>query len=181
MKIQLDNLSVKSLRDKLTRLDKKSVTVNEFDVYLDRDLELTAADKAFRIRLTDSTHVTVSSLELTFKGPKLSTTVKTRMETTLCLVESCLEETVAFFVQLGFQPIGRVSKKRMTWKIEKEGRVFSISLDDVKDLGTFMEIETIADESNQEEAEQSLNSVLESLIGKKTASESKSIMKSYFA
>ena len=55
-------------------------------------------------------------------------------------------------VQLGFRPSGVVKKTRVTYHLAIDGRKYELALDDVDGLGMFLEIETLAEESEKESA-----------------------------
>ncbi|MFW9843794.1 MAG: class IV adenylate cyclase [Candidatus Thorarchaeota archaeon] len=105
-------------------------------------------DEAFRLR-----HRTVSNgqshpetyvtpFELTYKGPKIDDRTKTRIEYTVDLHDS--EAISQILVHIGFKLVGRITKHREIFDIEG----IIASLDDVTDVGTYIEFELIADGKN---------------------------------
>ena len=101
-------------------------------------------DEAFRIR-----HRTVSMgqslsetddvlIELTYKGPKIDDKTKTRIEYTVELHDS--EAISQILVHTGFKLVGRITKHREIFDIEG----ITASLDDVTDVGNYIEFELIA-------------------------------------
>ena len=102
-------------------------------------------DEAFRIR-----HRTISKghslsdtddtlIELTYKGPKIDDKTKTRIEYNVDLHDS--EAISQILVHTGFKLIGRITKHREIFDIEG----ITASLDDVADVGNYIEFELIAD------------------------------------
>lgn len=73
---------------------------------------------------------------VTFKGPKLKSEVKAREEIEVNIENS--SEAMKLLKKLGYEPWITIEKERETYQFNK----FTVSLDKVKDLGHFMEIET---------------------------------------
>lgn len=116
----------------------------------DRDFGNT--DEALRIRVQDGTSF------LTYKGPKLDKISKTRKELEVKIVDP--KNMGHILTSLGFLPVMTVIKKRKNFRI---GDLF-ISLDEVRDLGDYIEIEsTLNDAKNFDEKVQSIFKFLEKL------------------
>ena len=106
---------------------------------------------------------------LTYKGPKVKSGIKVREE-----IEAIIEdgsEVEKLLIKLGYEPWITVEKIREVFCFEK----FFVSLDYVKSLGSFMEIEQIIDESrSKSKAEQEILELLRKIgispkhIAKKT-------------
>ncbi|MGL4669078.1 MAG: class IV adenylate cyclase [Methanobacteriaceae archaeon] len=83
---------------------------------------------------------------ITYKGPKIDKNSKTRKEIEVGIEDS--EKVSDIFEELGFSPVAKVIKNREIFKINNIGddinrdNSFIISLDDIKGLGPYMEIET---------------------------------------
>ncbi len=91
-------------------------------------------DEALRIRETDNGTV------MTYKGPKETIQgSKVRSETNLTINSGKDAETI--LQSLGFFRVAEVIKKREYWKYQD----FSIALDEVEGLGSFIEIELLSD------------------------------------
>jgi adenylate cyclase class 2 len=121
-------------------------------------------DEALRIRNSSSEGYIV-----TYKGPRFQSSTKSRVELNM-KVEN-IQEFLQLLKHLGFEFSAHVTKLRETWKI----RDLSISLDDVKGLGKFVEIEVKVDnEFEAEDAEAIINGFLQKLglDGKPTIRES---------
>jgi adenylate cyclase class 2 len=108
--------------------------------------DFTDTDEALRIRRIGEVFY------LTYKGPKMDTVSKTREEIEVVISP----ELGKILERMGFSPVARIIKTRRNF--EKDGIVLSI--DEVKDLGTFVELEATSE--NPEDAKELL-SLLESL------------------
>jgi adenylate cyclase class 2 len=121
-------------------------------------------DEALRIRVEDGRSV------LTYKGPKMDKVSKTRKE-----VETEIKDIDGMgniLSSLGFFPVATVSKKRKNFRLGD----FFISLDEVRDLGHFMEIEiAVKDSKNFQEKVESIFK----FMGKLGINRESSIRKSY--
>lgn len=102
-------------------------------------------DEALRIRVQDDTAF------LTYKGPKMDKVSKTRKE-----VQTRIDDITGMgniLSSLGFFPVATIAKKRKNFRIGD----FYISLDEVRDLGNFMEVEiTMKDHSKYQEKVESI-------------------------
>lgn len=123
--------------------------VVQSDTYLTHPArDFARTDEALRLRRQgDATRIT-------YKGPKVDTTTKTRLEVELPLPEG--DDYAARFEGLldllGFGVVAQVRKHRRTALVEWEGATIEISLDDVDRLGRFVELETQADEAGLTDA-----------------------------
>lgn len=120
-----------------------------------RDFAMT--DEALRLRqVGDET-------ELTYKGPRLDATTKTRRELSLPLAGEAGGRTVAawtaLLVALGFREVATVAKRRRPFALERDGHDVEIALDEVECLGPFVELELVADETGIAAARACLASV----------------------
>ena len=100
--------------------------------------------EAFRLRLSGG------EVLATYKGPRQSHAVKTRRELELPLSDdpSRLEAYAALFGFLGFEPVAEVRKTRRKATFVAGGAELEICLDQVDELGDFVEIEAIADDDH---------------------------------
>jgi len=121
-------------------------------------------DEALRIRVEDGRSV------LTYKGPKMDKVSKTRKE-----VETEIKDIDGMgniLSSLGFFPVATVSKKRKNFRVGD----FFISLDEVRDLGHFIEVEIgVKDPRNFQEKVESIFK----FMGKLGINRESSIRKSY--
>jgi adenylate cyclase, class 2 len=114
------------------------VQIDQYFAHPSRDYA--ATDEAFRIRRVGHRNW------VTYKGPKLDATSKTRKEIELPLPDR--QEGADRFAELldalGFRPVATVEKKRRHATVTWEGRRCEIALDQVEQLGTFVELEFYA-------------------------------------
>lgn len=102
-------------------------------------------DEALRIRESDG-HASV-----TYKGPKMDSSTKTREEVDLGVQDA--EKAATILEALGFEPAGRVVKQREIYTLDP----FTVTLDQVEGLGPFVEIERVV----QDDVDQAREGVLE--------------------
>ncbi|MFQ5822079.1 MAG: class IV adenylate cyclase [Candidatus Heimdallarchaeota archaeon] len=92
---------------------------------------------------------------VTFKRPKLRSEIKAREEIEVNIDNS--SEVIKLLTALGYEPWITVEKEREIYRFDK----FTISLDKVKDLGHFMEIEAKIEETQSKlEVEQEIFNLL---------------------
>lgn len=98
-------------------------------------------DEAFRLRRVGERNF------ITYKGPKVDATTKTRCEEEVRLADGAdaAATCVAIFRRLGFEPAATVSKKRSTYHFMQEGVAIEAALDDVAGVGQFVELEASVD------------------------------------
>ncbi|MCE9603851.1 MAG: class IV adenylate cyclase [Planctomycetia bacterium] len=103
--------------------------------------DFAATDEALRIRTVGEENF------VTYKGPKLDKTVKTRRELEQPLVGG--SEAAARFEELllalGFRATAKVVKRRSAAELQRNGTQFEIVWDEVDEVGTFLEIELVVD------------------------------------
>ena len=118
--------------------------VHEHDIYYNaphRDFEVT--DEAMRVRYTDERAV------VTYKGAKIKKFgLKAREELNTAVESGTVFETM--LARLGFVKTAEVNKWRENYRYDKA----MISLDTVEELGTFVEIEVIAESEESDAADQ---------------------------
>ena len=121
--------------------------------------DFSKTDEAFRIRQVDEFNF------LTYKGPNIDNKTKTRLEKEVTLPNG--QEYAAQFIELleilGFQVITSVKKQRRKVSICKHDVVIKTALDQVEQLGEFVELEVIASQSEIETAKQTIASLAEDL------------------
>ena len=120
--------------------------VDRYFAHPSRDFSET--DEALRIRRHGDTCV------ITYKGPKLDAETKTRREIELPLSSQPddVEQYAELLIALGFNPVADVCKKRRCADLRWEGSDFEIALDEVVEVGSFVEIETGAEDDTLDEA-----------------------------
>ena len=125
---------------------KRSNVVHQQDIYFNhpsRDFALT--DEALRIRSTEN------RLIVTYKGPRQfdtasGVTTKTRREIEVDLeMEGSKQQGIESLLEvLGFKAVLCVPKQRENLSFNWNGWPVTIALDEVADLGCFVEIEVVA-------------------------------------
>ena len=116
-------------------------------------------DEALRIRSVGEQNY------ITYKGAKLDPTTKTRREIELPLPPGAepASEWGELLAALGFKPVVEVRKCRWIANLEWQGRGVEAALDRVESLGTFVELEIVADETEVQAAKDCLASLAAAL------------------
>jgi adenylate cyclase class 2 len=116
-------------------------------------------DEALRIRRQGPSN------SITYKGPKIDKTTKTRREIELPFPpgQQSAEAWAGLLEALGFTPVAEVRKLRRKVDISWQGRRVEGSLDDVEQLGSFVELELLVHETGVESAKACIASLAESL------------------
>jgi adenylate cyclase class 2 len=132
----------------------------EVDVYFGhpgRDFART--DEALRIRRKGASN------SITYKGPKIDQTTKTRAEIELPLPpgEESARAWAGLLEALGFRPVGEVCKRRRKVAIPWQGRTVEGSLDEVERLGSFAELELVVGSKDVEAAKACIASLAKAL------------------
>jgi adenylate cyclase class 2 len=112
----------------------------------DRDFART--DEALRLRRIGSANF------VTYKGPKQDPQTKTRVEIEVPLAEGreIAEAFCQLLLRLGYRPVAVVQKQRRLYHLEKGTFAVEICLDEVQDVGRFVELEVLAPEELLAEA-----------------------------
>ncbi len=122
-----------------------------------RDFAVT--DEAFRIRgVGDSNCVT-------YKGPKLDATTKSRREIEIPFAPcpASAKQFAAMLLLLSFREAGTVRKHRRQASLSWQGQDVEVMLDEVTNLGSFIELEIGAEEANVPAAKEALKTLAEHL------------------
>jgi adenylate cyclase class 2 len=111
-------------------------------------------DEALRLRRSGD------QVFITYKGPKLDPTTKTRREIELPIVgaDGYLRYRELLEI-LGFRPVMEVRKKRTPGELEWENAKLEVALDTVAGLGTFIELEILSPADQLEAAKARLASL----------------------
>ena len=109
-------------------------------------------DEALRVRSQSG------GLTITYKGPRVDAVTKTREEIQVSVVptDQSQRDIHRLLQALGFRPVRDVVKRREVFRLSWEGREVTVCLDEVEGLGRFIEIETLADESQRDVARDSV-------------------------
>jgi adenylate cyclase class 2 len=120
-------------------------TVEQVDCYFAHPArDFARTDEALRLRrVGDGNYIT-------YKGPKLDATTKTRREIEIPLPdgEHAGAEAGSLLAALGFSRVADVYKRRRHATVLWQGREIDIALDQLADLGDFVELEIIAEVSD---------------------------------
>ncbi|HEV3164408.1 MAG TPA: class IV adenylate cyclase [Isosphaeraceae bacterium] len=114
----------------------------QIDTYLSHpDRDFAETDEALRIRSGSVANF------LTYKGPKWGGPTKTREEVEIAF-EAGPEPSgrlALLFDRLGFKTIAVIAKNRTQFHVDASGRALQVALDEARDLGAFVEVETLAE------------------------------------
>jgi len=114
--------------------------------------DFSQTDEALRIRRKGP------GVFITYKGPKIDQTTKTRREIELPLgpSERPAEDTAAAWAELllalGFRRVAEVCKLRRKARLARHGFQVEICLDQVSELGSFVELEVVAQDDQLDRA-----------------------------
>jgi adenylate cyclase class 2 len=133
LKIRADHGPV---RDRLRESGADSLgTVRQVDTYYDHPgRSFAESDEALRIRREDPENGDPVA-RVTYKGPLVESASKTREEIEAEVGDP--EALDAILRELGFEPVPRVRKKRERYRL----RGYTVTLDAVEGVGTFVEAE----------------------------------------
>ncbi|MEM1626312.1 MAG: class IV adenylate cyclase [Sulfolobaceae archaeon] len=134
IKIKINSPELSILEEEFKKNFKYLGEEIQEDIYYNsiyRDFKVT--DEALRLRIIND-----SIIELTYKGPKISSRSKVREEIT-CRI-SDYKAIDKILEKIGFYKVIRIKKIRKNFKKEN----FLISLDYVEGLGSFLEVEGIS-------------------------------------
>jgi len=128
------------LRERLDELGADFLgTVEQADTYYDAPHKNFAeTDESLRVRreVVDSE----ASAVMTYKGPKLDEASKTREEVETAVGEG--DDAATIFESVGFEPAATVHKERDRYRLGE----YTITLDTVEQVGSFVEVETEAED-----------------------------------
>jgi adenylate cyclase class 2 len=102
---------------------------------------------------------------ITYKGPKIDATTKTRRELELPLPsgDHTLAQWTELLEALGFRPVAEVRKSRRKALVPWEGRRIEVSLDNVEQVGTFVELELVSEADGMEAAKAGIASLAKAI------------------
>ena len=116
-------------------------------------------DEALRIRTSGNKSF------VTYKGPKLDSTTKTRRELELPLDPSDAGgiRFAELLAMLGFTPVAVVRKKRRNFTVNRAGYEIQGSLDEVDGIGTFVELELHSNDDTLDDARRAIRELADEL------------------
>lgn len=135
IEVEVKALAKKDTAEKVVDLGATLLCIeNHHDLYFNSPShDFGVSDEALRIRIKDE------GARLTYKGPKLDSETKSRKEMTVQIDDP--QEMQRILAALGFVLSAEVSKIRTKYSY---GDV-TIALDEVEDLGSFLEVEMRGD------------------------------------
>jgi adenylate cyclase class 2 len=116
----------------------------ESDHYLNApDRDFARTDEALRLRRIGERNF------LTYKGPRHDATSKTRTEVEVPCPpgDAAAEAFLKLFRSLGYRPTAVVRKRRRIYEWARDGFTVHACLDDVTDVGRFVELEIVAEDA----------------------------------
>jgi adenylate cyclase, class 2 len=121
----------------------------ETDSYFNApDRDFARTDEALRLRRIGQANL------VAYKGPKRDPQTKTRIEIEVPLTEG--DETAEKFRRLlsslGYRLTAQVSKRRQIYHLKRESLDVEICLDEVQDVGTYIELEVLTPEEREQQA-----------------------------
>ncbi|HEY2826884.1 MAG TPA: class IV adenylate cyclase [Pirellulales bacterium] len=131
-------------------------SVGQVDLYFNHPArDFAQTDEALRLRSVGEKNF------ITYKGPKLDAATKTRRELELPLPSGggAATEHAGLLEALGFKPVATVRKRRALYYIDWQGKTIEAALDDVAEVGQFLELELSASEPEVEAAKSSIASL----------------------
>jgi adenylate cyclase, class 2 len=132
----------------------------ELDVYFAHpSRDFASTDEALRIRRKGRSNY------ITYKGPKIDATTKTRREIDLPLPadEESAQAWSSLLEALGFSAVAEVCKSRRKFHIIWQGQQIEGSLDRVEQLGDFAELELVVQPEGVDKARTCIASLAETL------------------
>jgi adenylate cyclase class 2 len=141
------------LVDRGIKLGPARLQVDRYFNHPSRDFAET--DEALRIRQGGGQNY------VTYKGPKLDRTTKTRREIEVPIAPglAAAERFAAIFIELGFRPVAEVRKERRKATVEWSGQSIEVVLDEVEQVGAFVELECSADQNEMDAAKAAIASL----------------------
>jgi adenylate cyclase class 2 len=133
------------------------VQVDRYYAHPQRDFATT--DEALRLRRIGTHNY------ITYKGPKLDPTTKTRRELELDLPDGDAGEADAaeLLTALSFRPVLEVKKRRRHFTVRWQEKEIGVALDHLDELGDFVELEIVTDDSSMQAAQDKIAALAERL------------------
>jgi adenylate cyclase class 2 len=131
-------------------------TVEQVDQYFNHPVrDFAQTDEALRLRSVQGKNF------ITYKGPKLDAGTKTRRELELPLPHgsAAVGGFVELLTALGFQSVATVRKTRRAFQVQWQGKCVEAALDDVAQVGQFIELELLSEETEIEAAKSCIASL----------------------
>jgi adenylate cyclase class 2 len=146
------------------RLEELGIKLSSPELQVDRyfnhpSRDFAQTDEAFRIRQVGDDNL------VTYKGPKLDQATKTRREIEVAIApgDQAAAQFAELLVCLGFRPAAEVRKQRRKASIRRANHLIEVALDDVEQVGNFVELECLADEGGMESSKEAIASLASEL------------------
>jgi adenylate cyclase class 2 len=157
--------TIPSIDDMTARLEAEGATfeatLDHEDAYYDLPEKMgtfAATDEALRVRSSKNATEGIEKAFITYKGPKLDASTKTRTEIEVGIDDSI--KAKAMLEALHYRLVIAVRKHRRLYRLDG----IEITLDEVEHLdGAFMELEIMGDTSNADEGKERLFTTIERL------------------
>lgn len=129
---------------------QKAGRLQETDIYFNGiSRNFMETDEALRLRTCKDPDTKEVRTLVTYKGPTLDQMSSTRIEYETSVGDS--ETMKNLLAALGFQEVFTVDKDRQEWKLKSDDRgEITLCIDTVEGLGSFMELETMIEDSREE-------------------------------
>lgn len=128
---------------------KHHETVEQVDCYFAHPArDFARTDEALRLRQVGELNY------ITYKGPKIDATTKTRREFEIALAAGAQSaaDAASLLESLGFTRVAQVRKRRIHSTLRWQNREVGVALDHIAELGNFVELEIIAKAADVEQA-----------------------------
>jgi 2-amino-4-hydroxy-6-hydroxymethyldihydropteridine diphosphokinase len=119
--------------------------------------DFAATDEALRLRSVGAETI------LTYKGPKVDAATKTRFELEVPVEARHEQDLAEVLRRVGFREVRTVEKTRRPFGMRWRGRRMTVSIDAVAGLPPFIELETIAEDAEVDDARAALEALAEEL------------------
>lgn len=135
------------------KLGEPILEVDHYFNHSARDFAKT--DEALRLRVSGEANF------ITYKGPKIDSTTKTRKEIEVPLPPGpeVIQRFKGLLESLGFRPVSTVQKLRRAGQCSWQGQTVHVTWDEVHQVGTYVELEILADDNGLAAAKKALGSL----------------------
>lgn len=166
IKAALEDMSMEQMAETAKKLGfVKAAALEETDIYFNgNDRNFLKTDEALRLRNIKDLDMGVGDTVITYKGPKIDANSNTRLEYETQIGD--LTVMGDLLMALGYQAAFTVEKVRQEWVLSGEDGSpdITLCLDTVKNLGNYVELETLAaDDADKDPAVGKLLELLDRL------------------
>ncbi|HEY2893105.1 MAG TPA: class IV adenylate cyclase [Pirellulales bacterium] len=158
-KFAIENME--SLRRRLCELGAAfGSPLEQVDLYFAHPArDFAETDEAFRLRREGEANW------FTYKGPKLDRTTKTRHEIELPIAagHAQAQQAIELATALGFRQVAAVRKQRCHSTVDWHAGQVAVALDEVEELGAFVELEIVTSSEGVDAARDAMQSLAERL------------------